>query len=83
MDDKGARGQLAGMAVMLTATRGYLPDDALCELVQRMGGPRAYFEGVVSIGFLQPDMPQQEQLLEGAQDVLRRLRHFAARKQRS
>jgi len=78
--DSEARNQLAGMAVMLTVTREYLPDEVLLDLVQRLGGPTAYVHGVLSIGFALPEFPQRERLLQGAQDVLVRLRHLRTSK---
>jgi hypothetical protein len=66
------------MAVMLTVTRDYLPDVVLWDLVQRIGGATAYVEGVLAIGFSMADFPRQKSLLEGAQEVLRRLRHLSA-----
>ncbi len=78
--ESGARDQLAGMAVMLTVTREYLPDEVLLDLVQRLGGPTAFVHGVLSIGFALPEFLLREQLLLGAQDVLGRLRRLHASK---
>jgi len=69
--------QLAGMAVMLTVTRDYLPDDVLQELVARLGGAGAYVQGVLAIAFPVGEAGVAEGLIEGARDVLHRLRHRA------
>lgn len=75
--DRDAIGQLAGMAVMLTVTRDYLPDVVLRDLVQRLGGATAYVDGVLSIGFSMAESRLQEGLLEGAREVLTRLRRLS------
>ncbi len=68
-----AQSQLAGMAVMLTVTRNYLPDTVLSDLVQRLGGPKAYVGALLAIAFDLPEFGLRDELLEYARDVLHRL----------
>jgi hypothetical protein len=76
--ERDARSQLAGMAVMLTVTRGYLPDEVLWDLIQRLGGPTVYVDGILSVAFSLAELPLKESLLQGARDVLRRLRRLSS-----
>ena len=76
--DRDTKNQLAGMAVMLTVTQPYLPDAILLDLVHRLGGPTAYVGAVLSLAFDLPEFPMREELVEGARDLLRRMRQHAA-----
>lgn len=70
------RHQLAGLAVMLTLTAPYLPDEVLTHLVQGIGGPRAFVEAILALEFTDPE-PLQGTLLAEVQEVLSRLRRSA------